>query len=281
MPDAPDEKPSISGTGGRGRGRGTRGASVTPAGALPSERLSSIRGRPQGANRSSSTPAVPAASAAAAATASTSSSSGGPSKMRFAPTVPVRRNKTELSALLAADKKPDIVKREPKFERGRGRGRGGAGGGRGGHHELVQVVTGPFAQGPASLGNSAARRNMGSTFLGGGGGGGGFGGGGRSMKPGGGLPGISGGGDFAGSGGGGGGMDVGNDDDEEGSEILLVTDHNEALAVDELAVQTEEMAIAAALAMDRLCLDTTMAELFTRSTSKNSEDDEDEDERMI
>ncbi|KAJ2337482.1 hypothetical protein GGI00_000199 [Coemansia sp. RSA 2681] len=214
--------------------------------------------------------------------------------MRFTPTVPVRRNKTELSALMSAgDKKPSgEVKRErdSRFERGRGRGM--RGGGRGGHHEVVQVVAGPFAQGPASLGNNAARRNMGSVFLGsgvggsgGGGGGGGSGGngiagsGGRATKPGTSLPGIS------GNGGGGyvDGMDVdGQYGDESNAPMLMLTDHNEALAIDEFAVQTEEMAIAAAEAMSRLNLDTTMAELFARSSASTSAaDGDDGDERLI
>ncbi|KAJ2074677.1 hypothetical protein GGH13_001150 [Coemansia sp. S155-1] len=270
MPDIPDEKPAARGRGtparGRGRGRGAAAAATPPiAGALPSGRLSSIRNQPATITPGAA-PATPVASGSTAP------------KMRFTPTIPVRRNKKEPSALLA-DKKPE-VKREftPKFERGRGRG--GMRGGRGGHHDLVQAVAGPFAQGPASLGNNATRRTMGSVFIGGsssssgigGSGGGIIGSGGRVMKPGTALPGISGG-------------DTGSafvDDKNmevdgsyvDNAPLVSVTDHNEALAIDELAVQTEEMAIAAAESMNLLNLDTTVGELFTRTTTADGYDEE-------
>ncbi|KAJ2873909.1 hypothetical protein H4R27_006539 [Coemansia aciculifera] len=264
MPDIPDEKPARGrGAPARGRGRGRGAPAGTPpvAGALPSERLSSIRNRP--------------ATITPAAAAPVASGSTAP-KMRFTPTIPVRRNKKEPSALLA-DKKPEI-KREfnSKFERGRGRGiRGGRG-----QPELVQAVAGPFAQGPASLGNTAARRAMGSVFLGGsssssgisGGGSGIIGSGGRVMKPGTSLPGIAGGGGFAE---GDDKMDV-DGSYGENAPLVSVTDHNEELAIDKLAVQTEEMAIAAAESMNLLNLDTTVADLFTRTTTAEGYDDDDE-----
>ncbi|KAJ2058574.1 hypothetical protein GGI17_004944 [Coemansia sp. S146] len=271
MPDIPDEKPARGrGAPARGRGRGRGAPAGTPpvAGALPSERLSSIRNRP-----ATITPG--------AATAPVASGSTAP-KMRFTPTIPVRRNKKEPSALLA-DKKPEI-KREfnSKFERGRGRGiRGGRG-----QQELVQAVAGPFAQGPASLGNNAARRAMGSVFLGGssssssgisgGGGSGIIGSGGRVMRPGTSLPGIAGGGGFVE------GDDKMDVDSSYGDNapLVSVTDHNEELAIDKLAVQTEEMAIAAAESMNLLNLDTTVADLFTRTTTAEGYDDDD-DERLV
>ncbi|KAJ2812460.1 hypothetical protein H4S07_001383 [Coemansia furcata] len=262
MPDIPDEKPARGrGTGlprGRGRGRGAS-AAAPAAGALPSERLSSIRNDPSTATPGPSAP-----------------------KTRFAPTIPVRRNKKEPSALLA-DKKPE-VRREfnSKFERGRGRG--SARGGRG-QHDLVQTVAGPFAQGPASLGNSSARRTMGSVFIGGGsssaggissGGGGLIGSAGKIMKQGASLPGITSG---SGSVGNDAKMDVsayGDISSGDRQPFVLVTDHNETSVADELAVQTEEMAIAAAESMNRLSLDTSMGELFTRPATTAEEDYDDE-----
>ncbi|KAJ2744081.1 hypothetical protein GGI20_003252 [Coemansia sp. BCRC 34301] len=244
MPDIPDEKPARGrGTGVRGRGRGRGASASTPpaSDSVPSERLGSIRNRP------------------------TSSTSSAP-KMRFTPTVPARRTKAELSALLAtSDKKPDI-KREPKLERS-GRGRGMRGGHRG---EVVQVVAGPFAQGPASLGNNVSKRNMGSSFLAPSSGV--VGSGGRAVKPGASLPGITTGGVPVDD------MDVeGGYEDDANAPMLMLTDHNEALAIDEFAVQTEEMAIAAAEAMNQLNLDTTMAELFTRS----ADDEYEEEDRLM
>ncbi|KAJ2688563.1 hypothetical protein IWW39_002114 [Coemansia spiralis] len=254
MPDIPNEKPVRGQPSRRGRG-----AAASAATALPAERLSSIRNQPL---------------------ASTSATPSTTSVRRFTPKVPVRRNKKEPSALLA-DKKPE-VKRESSTKFERGRGRGATRGGRGGQPELVQAIAGPFAQGPASLGGSATRRAMGSVFLGGGSGGGtggggsggGSGGGGRMVKPGASLPGITGAG-FVGGDGDKAGMEVDDDGmDGDNQPMVSVTDHNEALASDELAVQTEEMAIAAAESMSRLCLDTSMAELFTPT-------EDDDEERLV
>ncbi|KAJ2002077.1 hypothetical protein H4R26_003796 [Coemansia thaxteri] len=258
MPDIPDEKPT-RGRGGtllpRGRGRG-RG-SATAAGALPTERLSSIRSRP-------ATPAAPAASTGAAAASGSSSGSSVASpaaKMRFTPTIPARRVKKEPSALLASgsDSKPTAAKREFRPERGRGGTRG-----RGGRPELIQSISGPFAQGPASLAsNSGARRNPGSLFLGSGGGGGG----GRGGGGGGGVPGAAVAGTSSGTGGDGEAKPDADDDlhdpNDPNAPVLLLTDHNADAHADEFAVQTEEMAIEAAEIMNRLALDTSAAELFT------------------
>ncbi|KAJ2722636.1 hypothetical protein GGI07_003163 [Coemansia sp. Benny D115] len=219
MPDTPaeDKKPVAPRAGSlRGRGRGRGG--------LPGQRLSSIH------------------SSGAAAGA------GGGGKMVFAPTIPARRNKKEPSALVAA--KPE-VKSEPKGERGRGRGRGGMNGQGRGRMELIQAVTGPFAQGPASLGSFGRGGRRGMT-------------GNAGVLP----PGVSAGGPLRGGA-------QGEDDDDDAkpretdTEVVAVINHNEIDDGRSLEVQTEEMALAEAEAMEQLSLDFEAAAVFGTSEGES------------
>ncbi|KAI7821296.1 RNA polymerase III RPC4-domain-containing protein [Kickxella alabastrina] len=154
----------------------------------------------------------------------------GRGKMVFTPNVPARRNKKEPSALLLA--KP-----------------------------VVEAITGPFAQGPASLSSGgSSRRGMG----------GGGGGSGSALLP----PGVS-GVDMTSAAGAKPESGFGVDDSRGGnsdSQVVMVTDHNDATAVDALEVQTEEMAISAAEEMGRLKLDFGAASFFTAQAKAENGD---------
>ncbi|KAI9500891.1 RNA polymerase III RPC4-domain-containing protein [Coemansia spiralis] len=220
MPEVPEEKPLTRGrgTGSILRGRG-RGSTPGSAGALPSERLSSIR--------------APAAS------------NGSGSKMKFKPTIPARRNKKEPSALLAEE--PAEVKPERKDVRF-ARGRGGSSRGRGrGRVEFIQSVTGPFAQGPASLGGGLRRGASGFSM---------------GVLP----SSVKAEGTTLGS------MGIATDSkagiedalgdidlNDPNAPVVLLTDHNECAQGDEFDVQTEEMAIKAVEEMTKLKLDYSVA----------------------
>ncbi|KAJ1890889.1 hypothetical protein LPJ66_007225, partial [Kickxella alabastrina] len=257
MPDIPppseaaaaDQKPQLgSARGGsslRGRGRGRGGGLPSASGSIPNERLHSIR------ERTTAAAGVPGASVS------------GRGKMVFTPNVPARRNKKEPSALLLA--KPVVeVKREQRGDMYMDRGRGGGRGrGRGrGRVELIQAITGPFAQGPASLSSGgSSRRGMG---------GGGGGGSGSALLP----PGVS-GVDMMSAAGAKPESGFGVDDSRgsnSDSQVVMVTDHNDATAVDALEVQTEEMAISAAEEMSRLKLDFGAASFFTAQVKAENGD---------
>ncbi|EGF79971.1 expressed protein [Batrachochytrium dendrobatidis JAM81] len=116
------------------------------------ERLASIK-----------TPRIPIASGSSVSgDASTNPPSGStdskPAGPKFAPTIPVRRNKKEAP-------KPEIPQdNSSKRGRGRGRGQDGVGRGRGrgrGRLEAEVTASGPFALGPAQRGAIQAPRRMG------------------------------------------------------------------------------------------------------------------------
>ncbi|KAJ2667645.1 hypothetical protein GGH99_006612, partial [Coemansia sp. RSA 1285] len=156
MPELPDEKPASSSARGgssaaaaRGRGRGRARPTVpatapgaTMSGTLPSQRLGSIRGTP-GSLGSAVGRTANSVSSASSSTTSGSGGNGGP-KLRFKPNIPARRNKKDAPELAAEPTEAAQTKLEPRdvgSDRGRGRGRG--------RFELIQTVSGPFAQGPA------------------------------------------------------------------------------------------------------------------------------------
>ncbi|KAJ1800101.1 DNA-directed RNA polymerase III subunit RPC4 [Coemansia sp. RSA 2399] len=241
----PDEGPSSSRRGEAARGRAKpKMATDAPcsgaAGAPPTQRLGSIHATPVSASASSSG----------------NSSAAGP-KMRFKPNIPARRNKKEASDLLS-DTPPVEVKRElrdTKTNRGHGRRENGRGRGR---VELIQTVSGPFAQGPASLGGGFGARNRRS-----GAGGafnmgvlppGAFAGGSKAATPSAGSVNTLGGSMST--------MDIddGIDSIDSGAPVCIVADHNENIQTDEFEVQTEEMAIKAMEEINNLKLDYSVAD---------------------
>ncbi|KAJ1949002.1 hypothetical protein FBU59_001337, partial [Linderina macrospora] len=239
MPDTP-KKPEVppTSTRGRGRGRGTvaRGRGASSSGSLPSGRLMSFRPTIAGNTRPTATPT---------STGSIPSSSG--SALVFKPKTQVQRHKKEptSSSLLSTASAAPKREHKPHGFSDRGRGGRGRGRGRGGHVELIQTVSGPFAQGPAMISNSSRR------------GGSGFGG---IMAP----PGSSTNGGVDGpaptS-----GMDEGDakvDLSDPNAPVLLLTDHNEDNQKEDLDVQTEEMALKAAEEMRALKLDSSTASVF-------------------
>ncbi|KAJ2289519.1 DNA-directed RNA polymerase III subunit RPC4 [Coemansia sp. RSA 1935] len=205
MPDTPERKPSLRGRPLlRGRGRG--GAASTSAGPSTS-RLASIR-------RDGT--AAPA----------TSSSLGAPSppatKLKFTPNIPARRIKREPSTP-KIETKPTLVKPKVEIKEQRPRKR----------FELIERVTGPFAQGPASL--SMSGRNTGAV----------------------GFSSIT-----------GAGVDIDTSRPELDGDLSRLdalieeTDHNKRARNSEFEVQTEEMALKAFERMNRLQLDYTAAQQF-------------------
>ncbi|KAG0371555.1 MAG: RNA polymerase III RPC4-domain-containing protein [Linnemannia gamsii] len=124
---------------------------VTPAG-----RLTSLRGGRGGAG---------AASAA--------STRGGASKLKFAPTVPSKRNKKDASLSLLEEAKAGSGSGTGFEERGAGRGRGERGGrgmrgsgrgrGRGRPDDVAATASGPFSLGPAAQARSRAIATGGSA----------------------------------------------------------------------------------------------------------------------
>ncbi|KAG9066100.1 hypothetical protein KI688_001319 [Linnemannia hyalina] len=114
---------------------------VTPAG-----RLTSLRGGRGGAG------------------ASTASTRGGASKLKFAPTVPSKRNKKDASLSLLEEAKAGSGPEERGAGRGRGErgergmrgGRGGRGLGRGRPDDVAATASGPFSLGPAAQARSRA-----------------------------------------------------------------------------------------------------------------------------
>ncbi|KAJ1727564.1 DNA-directed RNA polymerase III subunit RPC4 [Coemansia biformis] len=145
MPDTPEQKPPGAAPRGRSILRG-RGGSA--GGALPSGRLSSLRD--------------------GGSSASTSGGGGQPvardgaPKMKFVPKIPARRAKREppdaggaaapAAALVEPKREPRPAATAPQRPRR--------------HMELIQRVTGPFAQGPASLAAGAgARGGVGSLHF--------------------------------------------------------------------------------------------------------------------
>ncbi|KAJ2808233.1 DNA-directed RNA polymerase III subunit RPC4 [Coemansia guatemalensis] len=215
MSDTPDKKPQSGRRTLRGRGRGGSTTPGSSTGALPNQRLSSLRDNPQ---------------------ASTSGTAKPAGKMKFTPKIPVRRNKREPAAPSSIKPETETQETKPAEQRlsdskgvrggGPQNGRGGRGNGRK-RVELTQRITGPFAQGPASLG-SHARRGPATAS--------GIAYGGAAAKT------------EADDGGGG----VGG---QESPAVVRVTDYNERDGQDEFDVQTEEMALAAFEEMSRLQLD--------------------------
>ncbi|KAF9580495.1 hypothetical protein BGW38_002844 [Lunasporangiospora selenospora] len=80
---------------------------------------------------------------------------GGGSKMKFAPTVPAKRNKKDAAPSLLEEARAgaDSGRGERGRERGSGRGRG-RGRGRGSPLDVVSTASGPFSLGPAALARS-------------------------------------------------------------------------------------------------------------------------------
>ncbi|KAG0219423.1 hypothetical protein BGX33_003012 [Mortierella sp. NVP41] len=122
---------------------GSIGSLHTPS-ATPAGRLTSLRGGRGGAG------------------ASSASTRGGASKLKFAPTVPSKRNKKDASLSLLEEAKAGSG---PEVERGAGRGRGERGGmrgsrgrgrGRGRPDDVVGTASGPFSLGPAQQARSRA-----------------------------------------------------------------------------------------------------------------------------
>ncbi|KAG0272193.1 hypothetical protein BGZ95_012066 [Linnemannia exigua] len=124
---------------------------VTPAG-----RLTSLRGGRGGAGA-----------------ASTASTRGGASKLKFAPTVPSKRNKKDASLSLLEEAKAGSGSGTGHEERGAGRGRGERGGrgmrgsgrgrGRGRPEDVAATASGPFSLGPAAQARSRAIATGGSA----------------------------------------------------------------------------------------------------------------------
>ncbi|KAF7370758.1 hypothetical protein MSAN_00709200 [Mycena sanguinolenta] len=87
----------------------------------------------------------------------------GTQKLKFTPTLPVRRQKVEE---VKTEPTPDTVPRDPARGRGRGRGQGdGRGRGRGVPRAPVEMTaSGPFAMGPTMAGNNARRSVPRSNF---------------------------------------------------------------------------------------------------------------------
>ncbi|KAJ2711368.1 hypothetical protein H4R19_003285, partial [Coemansia spiralis] len=208
MPDTPEQRPA--------RGRSiVRGRGGSAGGALPSGRLSSLRG---GSVASSG-----AASASSSGTASVSSSAtgarDGAPKMKFAPKIPARRVKREptdapptatpATPATAGPKKEPRAQQQQPMQKPRRR------------MELIQRVTGPFAQGPASLaGRGGARGGVGSLH---------YSAGGDSAR--------------AAATAHGGGADDADGWAADALEALEVTDYNERARDGGVDVQTEETAL--------------------------------------
>ncbi|KAG0261814.1 hypothetical protein BG011_000645 [Mortierella polycephala] len=127
---------SSSSTPRAGAASGSIGSIHTPSN-TPAGRLTSLRGGRGGAG------------------SSTASTRGGAAKLKFAPTVPTKRNKKDATLSLL-----DEAKAGSGSDSGRGafRGRGGRGRGRGRGRpeEMVGTASGPFSLGPAQQARSRA-----------------------------------------------------------------------------------------------------------------------------
>ncbi|KAK3832728.1 MAG: RNA polymerase III RPC4-domain-containing protein [Linnemannia elongata] len=131
---------------------GSIGSLHTPT-ATPAGRLTSLRGGRGGAG------------------ASTASTRGGASKLKFAPTVPSKRNKKDASLSLLEEAKAGSGPEERGTGRGRGErgergmrgGRGGRGPGRGRPDDVAATASGPFSLGPAAQARSRAIATGGSA----------------------------------------------------------------------------------------------------------------------
>ncbi|KAF9143039.1 hypothetical protein BG015_000572 [Linnemannia schmuckeri] len=130
---------------------GSIGSLHTPT-ATPAGRLTSLRGGRGGAG------------------ASTASTRGGASKLKFAPTVPSKRNKKDASLSLLEEAKAGSGLEERGAGRGRGdrgergmRGGRGRGRGRGRPDDVAPTASGPFSLGPAAQARSRAIATGGSA----------------------------------------------------------------------------------------------------------------------
>ncbi|KAG0312531.1 hypothetical protein BGZ97_011116 [Linnemannia gamsii] len=130
---------------------GSIGSLHTPT-ATPAGRLTSLRGGRGGAG------------------ASTASTRGGASKLKFAPTVPSKRNKKDASLSLLEEAKAGSGPEERGAGRGRGdrgergmRGGRGRGRGRGRPDDVAATASGPFSLGPAAQARSRAIATGGSA----------------------------------------------------------------------------------------------------------------------
>ncbi|KAF9911986.1 hypothetical protein EC991_001433 [Linnemannia zychae] len=132
---------------------GSIGSLHTPT-ATPAGRLTSLRGGRGGAG------------------SATASTRGGASKLKFAPTVPSKRNKKDASLSLLEEAKAGSGSGQE--ERGSGRGRGdrgergmrggrGRGRGRGRPDDVAATASGPFSLGPAAQARSRAIATGGSA----------------------------------------------------------------------------------------------------------------------
>ncbi|KAJ2356245.1 hypothetical protein GGF43_002197, partial [Coemansia sp. RSA 2618] len=204
MPDTPERKPSLRGRPLlRGRGRGGSSSATTSAPGTPaSGRLASLRrDTPSGAG-SSPTPVG--------------------AKPKFAPKIPARRVKREPITPKPEPAPAVPVKTEAKAEPRRKK-----------RFELIERVTGPFAQGPASLGSASGRSTAASV------------GGGFSSVTGAGLD------------------DAGRPDLDAGAgAVVEETDHNRRAHESGFEVQTEAMALEAFERMSGLRLDEGVAAEF-------------------
>ncbi|KAJ2501652.1 DNA-directed RNA polymerase III subunit RPC4 [Coemansia sp. RSA 1972] len=221
MPDTPERKPSLRGRPllrGRGRGAAT---SAGPA----SGRLASLRrdGTAAPASNSAGAPSPPA------------------TKLKFTPNIPARRIKREPSTpKLEIKPTPVVPKVEIKEQRPRKR------------FELIERVTGPFAQGPASL--SMSGRNTGAV----------------------GFSSIT-----------GAGVDIDTSRPELDGDLSRLdalieeTDHNKRARNSGFEVQTEEMALKAFEHMNRLQLDYTAAQQFGFGTQGKDSLEWAEDRLMV
>ncbi|KAJ2723408.1 hypothetical protein H4R23_004363, partial [Coemansia sp. Cherry 401B] len=215
MPDAPGRKPLIRGRPSQ-RGRG-RGGSASAASAQPAGRLASLR-RDDPAPASTST-------GGSMGGISGMGGIGGARKLKFTPKIPARRIKRE-PVTPKLDDAPAMLPvkqedRKPRRERKR--------------VELIERVTGPFAQGPASLGRVS----------------------GRDAAVGGGFSSISGPSFDA---------DVAKTESNGGvygsPSVFQETDYNQRARENQFEVQTEAMALEAFERMNRLQLDYTASEEF-------------------
>ncbi|KAI9479962.1 DNA-directed RNA polymerase III subunit RPC4 [Coemansia sp. RSA 989] len=238
MSDSSEKKPPPRGRPLlRGRGRGRPALTDT---AQPGGRLASLRREP---------PAGPAAASRPSGT-----------KLKFTPKIPARRIKREpstpkLEHASASQHQQQqqqqepvvkIEKKEPKRERKR--------------FELIERVTGPFAQGPASLsttGRFGNSKNSSSSI-------GGFsslvGSGSSAMAKS--EPGNS-------------SLDI---SVEESPDTVQEMDYNQRARESAFEVQTEQMALEAFVQMNRQQLDCTAAEALGLDSRMNMEDAED---RMV
>ncbi|KAG0212357.1 hypothetical protein BGX28_006501 [Mortierella sp. GBA30] len=119
---------------------GSIGSLHTPS-ATPAGRLTSLRGGRGGAGSSAA------------------STRGGTAKMKFAPTVPTKRNKKDASMSLLEEARAGAGSESGRGgsrgrgERGGGRGRGR---GRGRPDDVIATASGPFSLGPAAMARSRA-----------------------------------------------------------------------------------------------------------------------------